>query len=105
MLTDLVSFVMCLSPVVGLLVWRQVEDRRALEAGVVRADIHAGVMRALGGETFLAIDVRPPLAWRRGRVRLCAPSGYEGLVGAAAPTVFDRLPAHYDVVVHCGVNA
>jgi hypothetical protein len=105
MLLDLVGFLMCVAPIVGLLVWRRELDHRAVEAGVVRADIHAGVTRALGGETFLAIDVRSPVLWWRGHVRLSAPTGYEGLIGAAAPTVFDRLPSHYDVIIHCGGNA
>jgi hypothetical protein len=102
MLLDLVSFVVCLAPVFGLLAWRRAMDQRALTAGVVRADIHAGVTRALGGETFIAVDVLAPALWRRGRVRLWAPSNYEGLIGAAAPTVFDHLPARYDVTVYCG---
>ena len=102
MLIDLVSLVMCLAPILALLAWRRALDQRALAAGVVRADIHAGVTRALGGETFLAVDVLAPALWRRGRVRLWAPSNYEGLIGAAAPTVFDRLPAHYDVIIHLG---
>jgi hypothetical protein len=105
MLLDLVSFVMCMAPVLGLLAWRRAQDARALAAGVVRADIHAGVTRALGGETFLAVDVLAPALWRRGRVRLWAPTNHEGLIGAAAPTVFDRLPAHYDVTIHLGGGA
>jgi len=105
MLIDLVGFVMCLAPILALLAWRRALDQRALAAGVVRADIHAGVTRALGGETFLAVDVLAPALWRRGRVRLWAPSNYEGLIGAAAPTVFDRLPAHYDVIIHCGAGS
>lgn len=69
----------------------------------MRADIHAEVRHALGGETFLAVDVLAPALWRRGRVRLWAPGNDdEGVIGAAAPTVFDRLPAHYDVIIHCG---
>ena len=102
MLLDLVGFIACLGPILALLAWRRALDQRALAAGVVRADIHAGVTRALGGETFLAVDVLAPALWRRGRVRLWAPSRDEGLIGAAAPTVFDRLPAHYDVIIHCG---
>ena len=102
MLIDFVTLVMCLAPILGLLAWRHAMDARTLAAGVVRADIHAGVTRALGGETFLTVDVLAPALWRRGRVRLWAPSNYEGLIGAAAPTVFDRLPAHYDVIIHCG---
>jgi hypothetical protein len=101
MLLDLIGFFVCLAPVVALLGWRLAVDHRELTAGVVRADIHAGVIHALGGETFLAIDVCTPLLWRRGHVRLSAPAGYEGLIGAVAPTVFNRLPAHYDVVIHC----
>ena len=105
MLLDFVTFVACLAPVLGLLAWRYALDARTQAASLVRADIHAGVTRALGGETFLAIDVLAPALWRRGRVRLCAPTNYEGLIGAAAPTVFDRLPAHYDVIIHCGGGA
>ena len=105
MLIDLVGLVMVLTPILALLAWQRVMDARAVAAAVVRADIHAGVRRALGGETFLAIDVAAPALWRRGRVRMWAPTNYEGLIGAAAPTVFDRLPAHYDVIIHCGGGA
>ena len=105
MLLDFVTLVMCLAPVLGLLAGRRAMDARALAASVVRADIHAVVTRALGGETFLAVDVLAPALWRRGRVRLWAPTNYEGLIGAAAPTVFDRLPAHYDVTIHLGGGA
>ena len=105
MLIDFVALVMCLAPITGWLAWQLTLDARARAAGIVRADIHAGVTRALGGETFVAIDVLAPALWRRGRVRLWAPTNYEGLIGAAAPTVFDRLPAHYDVIIHCGVNS
>ena len=85
---DLVGLVMCMAPALGLLACKRALDQRAL-----------------GGETFLAIDVRGPAPWRRGHVRLTTPIGYEGLIGAAAPTVFDRLPAHYDVIIHCGGGA
>ena len=102
MLSDLVGFVIVLAAILGLLAWRRATDARALAADLVRSDIHARVRRALGGETFLAVDVLAPVLWRRGRVRLWAPSNSEGLIGAAAPTVFDRLPAHYDVIIHCG---
>ena len=105
MLIDLVGLVMVLAPILALLAWRRALDARALAAGVVRADIHAGVTRALGGETFLSIDVLAPAPWRRGHVRMWAPANFEGLIGAAAPTVFDRLPAHYDVIIHCGGGA
>ena len=60
MLLDFVTLVMCLAPVLGLLAWRRAMDARALAASVVRADIHAGVTRALGGETLLAVDVLAP---------------------------------------------
>lgn len=105
MLRDLIGFMACVAPVVALLGWRVAVDHRVLAASIVRADIHAGVTQALGGETFLAIDVCTPLPWRRGQVHLSAPAGYEGHIGAAAPTVFDRLPADYDVVIHCGLGA
>jgi hypothetical protein len=102
MLVDMLGLVLCMAPVLGALAWQLTRDQRAYAAAVVRADIHAGVTRALGGETFLAIDVESPRLWRRGHVTLSAPRGYESLLADATPTVFDRLPAHYDVVIHCG---
>ena len=102
MLADIVGLVGALAPVIGLLLWREHVDRRHHEAGLIRAEVHAGARRALVGETLLAIDVHPPTVWRRGEVRLSAPSGYESLIRESALAVLARTPGGYDVVIHCG---
>ena len=61
MIGDIAGLVATIAPVIGFLLWREHLDRRAHEAGLVRADVHAGATRALDGETLLAIDVRSPI--------------------------------------------
>ena len=102
MMSDIVGLVVGVAPVVGVLMWCGYLDRREHAAGVIRADIHAGVSRVLQGETVLAIQVEGPTVWRAGQVKLSTPRGYESLVGQASRTVFDRMPAGYDVIIHCG---
>lgn len=104
MLSDLVALVISVSPVLGLLAWREHVDRQGRTADLVRADVHAGATRALGGESLLAIKVEAPTAWRPGHVRLTTPSGYEPLIGRAFQTVLERVPNGYEVVIHCGGN-
>jgi hypothetical protein len=82
----------------GLLAWRRHVDRRQRAA----ADVHAGVVRAFGGETLLAIDVPAPTAWRSGHMRLSTPSGYEPLVDLAFHRLLERLPDGYQIVIHSG---
>ena len=105
MLSDLVGFIVSVSPILGLLVWRERVDRRQNAADIVRADVHAGATRVLKGESLLAINVQAPTAWRPGHVRLSTPSGYEPLIGGAFQTVMERVPAGYEVVIHCGGNS
>jgi hypothetical protein len=102
MLSDIIGLSLIVAPLVGALAWRNAIDRRAHRASVIRADVHAGATRTLGGDSYLTIDVRCPTPWRQGEVRLSAPRGYESLIGDVAGTVFERLPARYDVVIHCG---
>jgi hypothetical protein len=59
-------------------------------------------VRALDGESLLAIDVQPPSAWHHGEVRLTTPRGGEPLVASALHAVLERVPHNYDVVIHCG---
>lgn len=47
MLSDLVGLIVSVSPILGLLVWRERVDRRQHAADIVRADVHAGATRAL----------------------------------------------------------
>ena len=105
MLSDLVGLIISVSPVLGLLVWCEHVDRQQHAADIVRAGVHAGVTRALRGESLLAINVQAPTAWRPGHVRLATPSGYEPLIGHAFQTVLERVPNGYEVVIHCGGNA
>ena len=105
MFSDLVGLIISLSPFLGLLVWRGHVDRQQHAADIVRADVHAGVTRALEGESLLAIKAQAPTAWRPGKVRLSTPSGYEPLIGRAFQTVLERVPAGYEVVIHCGGNS
>jgi hypothetical protein len=105
MFSDLVGLILSMSPVLGLLLWRERADRQQAAADIVRADVHAGATRALKGESLLAINVQAPTAWRPGHVRLSTPSGYEPLIGKAFQTVLDRVPRDYEVVIHCGGNS
>lgn len=102
MFSDIVGLVVSLAPVVGLLAWREHGDRREHAAGLIRADMQAGIIQALEGESVVAIDVRCPTVWRGGRVRLSAPAGYERVAGEASRAVLGRLPGGYHVMVECG---
>lgn len=102
MLSDIAGVVLAAAPIVGVLLWRERVDARPQATWIVRADIHAGATRALGGESLLAIDVDSPTAWRCGRVRFSTPSGYESLIARAVHAVDDRGPVNYDVVIYCG---
>jgi hypothetical protein len=102
MLAGFTPLALTTAPVIALLVWLQRSDRRRIEAGQLRADIHHAANRALGGESLLAIRVDHPTPWRRGHVHLSAPLGYEWLVGDVSPAVLSRLPDRYDMVIHCG---
>jgi hypothetical protein len=105
MFSDLLGLIVSVSPIVGLLVWRERMDRRQDAADIVRADVHAGATRALKGESLLSINVDAPTVWRPGHVRLSTPSGYEPLIGRAFQSVLERVPADYEVVIHCGANS
>jgi hypothetical protein len=74
MLSDLLALIISVSPVLGLLVWREHADRRQHAADLVRADVHTSATRALNGESLLAINVQAPTAWRPGHVRLTTPT-------------------------------
>ena len=85
--------------VVGPLVWRIRADRRAERALLVRAYVHAALVRAQGGESLVAVAVEPPGAWRAGRVVLSAPADWRGLLASAGQAVVERVPSDYELVV------
>ena len=99
-MSDLTGLFLGLSPFLALLLWCEVRDRRRDRADVVRAEIHAATNHALGGETMLSIQVEPALRWRRGRVHLSVPGGYESLIARVSRTVVERLPNRYELVIH-----
>ena len=105
MLSDLVGLAVTVGPVVGVLVWAARAERRQEEALLIRAEVDATARVALSGESLLAIEVECPTAWHPGEVRLATPSGYESVLGQAAHAVLARVPAGYDVVIHCGGGA
>jgi len=85
--------------VLAPLAWRVWQDRRAERALAVRAFVHAALVRALGGESLVAVSVRPPVLWRPGRVELTAPSDWRFLLEPAWSAVISRVPAEYELVV------
>jgi hypothetical protein len=105
LLSDIVGLMLATAPVIGLLLWRERADWRAEKALIVRAAVHAGVTRALDGESLLSISVASPTVWNPGEVRLSTPGGYESLIGDALHAVLARTPAGYDVVITCGGGA
>jgi hypothetical protein len=87
------------SVVLGPLAWRLYQDRRVERALTVRATVHAALIRALGGESVVAVSVEPPAPWHAGRVVLTAPSDWAFLLARAWPAVAGRVPAGYELVV------
>jgi universal stress protein family protein len=100
--SDLTGLLLGLAPFLLLLLWCEVRDRRREQADVVRAEIHAATSHVLGGETMLSVQVDPALRWRRGRVHLSVPGGYESLIARVSRTVIERLPTRYTLVIHRG---
>jgi hypothetical protein len=102
MWSDVAGLFIVAAPILGVLTWRNLLDHRAETADALRAELHAGAVRALGGESLLNITVDGPMPWSHGQVTLTAPTGYESLIQDVAPTVFARMPANYDLLISCG---
>jgi len=89
--------------VVGLVVvplaLRALNDRREARALAVRADVHRAAVRALGGESFLAVHVEKPGLFRRGQVVLNAPADWEWLIETSWPAIIRHVPQRWDLVV------
>jgi nucleotide-binding universal stress UspA family protein len=100
--SDLTGLLLGLAPFLAMLLWCEVRDRRREQADVVRAEIHAATNHVLGGETMLSVQVEPARRWRRGRVHLSVPGGYESLIARVSRTVIERLPNRYELVIHRG---
>jgi hypothetical protein len=100
--SDLTGLFLGLVPFLALLLWSEVRDRRRDQADGVRAEIHAATNHVLGGETMLSVQVEAARRWRRGRVHLSVPGGYESLIARVSRTVIERLPNRYELVIHRG---
>lgn len=100
MVNDLTGLCIGIGPMLAVLLWCNLRDRRRDRADEVRADINAAANRALGGESLLAVAVEPALGWRRGRVHLTTPGGYESLIANVSGAVIQKLPNDYELVVH-----
>src|SRR6266478_1571147 len=100
--SDLTGLFLGLVPFLTLLLWSEVRDRRRDRADGVRAEIHAATNHVLGGETMLSVQVEAARRWRRGRVHLSVPGGYESLIARVSRTVIERLPNRYELVIHRG---
>ena len=85
--------------VLAPLVWRVWQDRRDERALAVRATVHAAVVRALGGESFVAVNVRPGSPWRAGRIELSAPSDWRVLLEPAWSAVMRQVPGDWELIV------
>lgn len=89
---------------IGLLIvaplgWRARRDRRHARELAIRADIQGTVDRALGGESFVTVQVESKSLRRRGRVVLSVPAFYEWLLDRAWRPVIERVPPGYELVV------
>jgi len=81
------------------LAWRAWNDRRRARALLVRADVHRAVFHALGGESYVSVNVEPPGISHPGRVILSTPAGWECLLEAAAGEALAHTPPAWELVV------
>ncbi len=79
--------------------WRVWRDRIEKNALTLRAEIHAAVVHALHGESFLSVEVEPRTPWRAGRVLLSAPTGWEWLIEAGWKRIIRLVPHGYEIVI------
>lgn len=99
-MTDLmIAIVLCGAVIAGPLAWRIWMDRRQSRAMLLRADITATVNRRLGGESMVSVRVIPAAPWRKGRVMLSAPHGYESLIDDVSAPVLRKVPEDYELVL------
>ena len=83
----------------GPLAWRNFLDRRNEQALIVHARIHARLRRLFRGEPLMAIDVRPAMPWRAGRVVLSTPAGWEFQVEQAWDALLAEVPTDHELVI------
>jgi hypothetical protein len=99
MLAELIGIAVVGGMIVGPLVWRVHRDHVNERAQAVRAQAHAALFRALGGESLVSVQVEAPWLWRAGRVVLSAPSDWASLLEPAWANVVEHVPAGYELVL------
>lgn len=102
MFQDFVAVAAVTTLVLLPLVWRVWRDHAEQRALMVRADVDSAVRHALGGESFVAVEVTPRVLGRPGQVVLSTPAGWDELVQLALPDVLERVPTKYEIVVRPG---
>ena len=85
--------------VLGPLAWRVRHDRQTERKLRLRANLDTALRHALGGDSFVSLDVVPSTAWRRGRVILYTPAGFSWLIEQAWERVAEHTPPGYDLVI------
>ena len=85
--------------VVGPLLWRVHQDRRADRAQEVAARVRSVLFQAFGGESLVAVEVRAPSLLHGGRVVLSGPLAYQHMLQPHWGRVMAVLPADYELVV------
>ena len=83
---------------VGPLVWRAWRDHLEERALSLQADIQAAVNHALGGESLVAVRVKPGAQSDMGTVEIYVPSGWESVLEEVWPVVLSQVPAGYVLV-------
>jgi hypothetical protein len=83
---------------VGPLVWRTWRDHLEERALSLQADIQAAVNHALGGESLVAVRVRPGAQRDAGTVEVYVPSGWESMLEEVWPVMLSHIPAGYVLV-------
>jgi hypothetical protein len=85
--------------VVGPLLWRVRQDRRADRAQDVAARVRSVLFRAFGGDSLVAVEADAPSFWRVGRVVLRAPVSYQRMLESSWDGVMAVIPADYELVI------
>ena len=99
MLAQLLAVVVVGGLILAPLLWGRRQDRRAAGGQAIAAWTRAALLRALGGESLVAVDVALPSLWRPGRVVLSAPADWTWLLEPAWARLAEHVPIGYELVV------
>jgi hypothetical protein len=102
MVEAILALALVLAMVVGPLVWRVMQDRRAERAQGLEAQVRSAIREALGGESLLSVHVDLPTPLHAGRVMLSTPRGWESLMEPVWKTALASTPEDYELVVTPG---